>query len=665
MFVPTTYDPQELRLLHLLSRRYPTISDVHTEIINLNAILALPKGTDHYISDIHGAYEQFDHILRHASGAIRRKIGQAFGIELPRQQQIELAMLIYYPEKKLRQVLSTLSDPHDWMTTTIAQLVRIVRSSAQKYTRSKVRKRLDPHLAYILEELLDEGQVDHLQKDRYYRSIVSTIIELGEGENAIITLASLIQNLVVDRLYILGDIYDRGPAAEKVMDRLISYHYVSIQWGNHDVIWMAAAAGGDATIANVVRIALRYGNLETLLDGYDISLRNLMSFANDTYADDPCARFQPKHGPVIEDYTSDAVARMHKAMSIIQLKLDAQVIRRHPEYAMDDRLLLDAINLDAGTVSLYGKTYPLLDTRWPTLNPADSAALTPEETAVVEDLRYQFQHSARLQTHIHFLYSYGNMFQVQDGNLKFHGCLPVDTSGNFITFPLGGQELAGPALLSRYEQLARTAYFSQNPEARKEGQDAMWYLWCGPLSPLFGRLRMTTFERYFVADPSTHEEAKGPYYDLRDSESFCRRVLEAFGGNPDHGCIINGHTPVKVRKGERPIMANGKLIVIDGGMSKPYQSVTGIAGYTLIGNSHEMTLAAHSAFISPDEMITLHQDVAPQTELIATFPQRVLIADTDTGVMLKDQIEDLRKLVRAYRNGVLVEGTHGDRPIRQ
>ena len=347
MIVPATYDPQELRLLQLLSKRYPTISDVHTEMINLNAILALPKGTDHYISDIHGAYEQFDHILRHGSGAIRRKINQTFGIEMPRQQQIELAMLIYYPERKLRQVLSTLSDPQDWMTTTIAQLVRVVRTSAQKYTRSKVRKRLDPHLAYILEELLDEGQIDHLQKERYYRSIVTSIIELGEGESAITTLAYLIQNLVVDRLYILGDIYDRGPAAEKVMDRLIDYHYVSIQWGNHDVIWMAAASGCDATIANVVRISLRYGNLETLLDGYDISLRGLMSFANEVYADDPCARFQPKHGPVIEDYTPDSVARMHKAMSIIQFKLDAQTIRRHPEYEMNDRLLLDQINLDA------------------------------------------------------------------------------------------------------------------------------------------------------------------------------------------------------------------------------------------------------------------------------------------------------------------------------
>jgi fructose-1,6-bisphosphatase-3 len=550
------------------------------------------------------------------------------------------------------------------MATTIAHLVRVARTSAQKYTRSKVRKRLDPQLAYILEELLSEGQADHQQKDRYYRSIVTTIVELGEGENAIITLAYVIQNLVVDRLYILGDIFDRGPAAEKVMDRLIAYHYVAIQWGNHDVSWMAAASGCDALIANVVRMALRYGNLETLLDGYGISLRHLMSFANDAYANDPCAQFQPRHGPVIEGYLPESVARMHKALAIIQFKLEAQIIRRHPEYEMADRLLLDVIDQSAGTVRLYDKTYPLLDTRWPTLDPQDTAALSAGEAAVVDDLRYQFQHSARLQAHIRFLYSYGNMFQVQDGNLKFHGCLPVDEAGDFIAFPLGGEPLAGPALLARYEQMARAAYFGHDAQARQAGQDSMWYLWCGQHSPLFGRLRMTTFERYFVADPSTHEEPKGPYYALRDDEGFCRHILAAFGGDPEHGHIINGHTPVKVRKGERPIMANGKLIVIDGGMSEPYQPVTGIAGYTLIGNSHEMSLAAHTVFTSADDMIAQRQDVAPQTELIAAFPQRVLIADTDTGAMLNGQLEDLRKLVEAYRSGVLVEGARGDRPAR-
>jgi len=646
---------QELRLLQLLGSRYPTTTAAHIEMINLHAILALPKGTDHYLSDIHGAYAQFDHILRHASGAVRRKIGQTFSGELSQEQQVELAMLIYYPEKKLHQVLAALDDPRDWMAQTIVRLVRVTQTASQKYTRSKVRKRLAPQLAYILEELLTERQGENIQKEQYYSSIVHTIVDLGEGENVLITLAYLIQSLVVDRLYILGDIYDRGPAAEKVIERLMAYHYVAIQWGNHDISWMAAASGCDALIANVIRLALRYGTLETLLDGYDMNLRSLARFATATYRDDPCTVFQIKGGSIVEDYAPETIAKMHKAISIIQFKLEAQIIKRHPEYAMDDRLVLDTIDLAEGTATLYGATYPLLDTNWPTLDPADRAALTDEEAAVVADLRYQFQYSQRLQEHIRFLYSYGNMFQVQDGNLKFHGCLPVDEQGEFITFPLGSEALAGPALLSRYEHMAREAFFSHDPRARQAGQDAMWYLWCGQHSPLYGRLRMTTFERYLIADPATHVEPNGPYYALRNSEAFCRKVLAAFGGDLEHGHIINGHTPVKVKKGERPLFANRKLIVIDGGMSEAYQPVTGIAGYTLIGNSHELVLAAHEAFTSADEMIRQGMDVTPHTEQIEAFPHRLLIADTDTGQMLRGQLEDLQKLVDAYRRGVMVE----------
>ncbi len=654
MTIPPRYTAQELRMLQLLSRRFPTITAAHIEMINLSAILALPKGTDHYISDIHGAYEQFDHILRHASGAIRRKINQTFGEEMSDRQQVDLAMLIYYPEKKLRQVLESLDDQDAWMAATIAQLVRVARTSSQKYTRSKVRKRLAPQLAYILEELLTEIPGDHLQKEHYYGSIVHSIVELGEGENVIVTLAELIRSLVVDRLYILGDIYDRGPAAEKVMDRLMAYHYVAIQWGNHDITWMGAASGCDALIANVIRLSLRYANLETLLDGYNIHLQRLASFADATYGDDPCVVFQPKTGLTFEGYSREMIARMHKAITVIQLKLDAQIIERHPEYAMQDRLVLNSINLQEGSATLYGTTYPLLDTSWPTLDPVDRSALTGEEAAVIADLRYQFQHSERLQEHMRFLYSYGNMFQVQDGNLKLHGCLPVDEHGEFIAFPLGGDLLAGPALLERYEQMAREAFFSHDVEAKQAGQDALWYLWSGQHSPLFGRLRMTTFERYFIADPATHKEPEGPYYALRDSEAFCRKVLEAFGGDPEHGHIINGHTPVKVKKGERPLLANGKLIVIDGGMSEAYQPVTGIAGYTLIANSHELLLAAHEAFTSADEMIRQGTDVTPHTQRIETFRRRALIEVTDTGQALHGQLEDLRKLVDAYRRGILV-----------
>jgi fructose-1,6-bisphosphatase-3 len=650
------YTDQELRLLQLLSQRYPTITAAHIEMINLHAILALPKGTDHYISDIHGAYEQFDHILRHASGAIQRKINQTFGGELSDQHQVDLAMLIYYPEQKLHQMLAALDDPREWMAATIGQLARVARTASEKYTRSKVRKRLAPELAYILEELLTESSAENIQKEQYYRSIIESVVDLGEGQRAIVTLAQLIQRLVVDRLYILGDIYDRGPAAEQVIERLMAHHDVTIQWGNHDISWMAAASGCDALIANVIRLALRYANLETLTDGYGINLRSLARFAESAYHDDPCTVFQPKPGPPVEHYTRELMASMHKAITIIQLKLEAAIIARHPEYAMEDRLLLDRINLAARTVTLDGRSYPLRDAHWPTLDPADPAALTDDEAALVADLREQFQHSARLREHMRFLYSYGSMFQVRDGNLLFHGCLPVDRQGEFSDFLLGGERLRGPELLERYEQMARAGFFSSDPDARQAGQDAMWYLWCGQHSPLFGRMRMTTFERYFIADPATHVEPKGPYYVLRESEAFCRKVLGAFGGDVAHGHIINGHTPVKVRTGERPLLAKGRLIVIDGGMSEAYQPVTGIAGYTLIANSHELLLSVHEVFTSADEMISQGSDVTPHTEQIAIFEPRVLIAATDTGKLLRGQLEDLRKLVDAYRQGVLVEG---------
>ena len=653
---PGQYSDQELRLLQLLSGRFPTITAAHIEMINLSAILALPKGTDHYISDIHGAYAQFDQILRHASGAVRRKIAQTFGAELPEHAQIELAMLVYYPEQTLRRALPALADSDAWMGATIVQLARLARTAAQKYTRSKLRKRLDPQRAYVLEELLSESEADHSQKEQYYRSVVASIVALGEGEEVIVTLAELVRDLVVDRLYILGDIYDRGPAAEQVMERLMAHHSVTILWGNHDISWMGAAAGCAALMANVVRLALRYATIETLLDGYGLNLRALARFADATYGDDPCATFIPKAGPHSEGFSAEAMARMHKAIAVIQLKLEAEVIRRHPEYAMDDRLLLDALDLGADTLTIDGTAYPLLDTRWPTLRAPGQAALTDAEAAVVADLHAQFTQSARLDRHMRYLYSYGSLCQVRDGNLLFHGYLPVDEAGAFVALPLGDEQLAGPALLERYEQLARTAFFGRDPQERQAGQDALWYLWAGPDSPLFGRRRMTTFERYVLADPATHEEPKGPYYALRDNEAFCQRVLAAFGADPEHGHIINGHTPVKVRKGERPLLAGGRLIVIDGGMSEAYQPVTGIAGYTLIGNSHELLLAAHEAFTDAETMIREGSDPTPRTEHVATYTARKLIADTDTGRTLRGELDDLRKLVEAYSRGVLVEG---------
>jgi fructose-1,6-bisphosphatase III len=649
------YSPQELRLLQLLSKHYPTISAAHTEMINLNAILALPKGTDHYVSDIHGAYEQFDHILRHASGAIQRKIEQTFGDQMDAARKVDLALLIYYPEQKLRHSQPAQAERDAWLAQTIGDLVRVARTAGDKYTRSKVRKRLDPSLAYILEELLTEGESRDFEREPYYHAIIRSVVTIGEGERLITTLAYLIQNLVVDRLFVLGDIFDRGPAAEKVMDRLMHYHDVVIQWGNHDIAWMAAAAGSEALIATVVRLALRYGNIETLHDGYGIHLRALELFANATYGDDPCAQFLPKAERFEENYDRDTVARMHKAITIMQFKLEAQIIRRHPEYGMDDRTLLDCVDLARGTVLLAGTSYPLLDSNFPTLGTGDRAALTPAEQQVIDALREQFTQSAHLQRHIRYLYSYGNMCRVQDGNLHLHGCLPVDEAGEFVAVPLGDEALAGPALLQRFEQLARAAYASADMALRQAGLDAMWYLWTGPQSPLYGRSRMTTFERYFIADAATHAEPKGPYYDLRDDEAFCRKVLQAFGADPEHGHIINGHVPVKVRKGERPIFAGGKLLVIDGGMSEAYQKETGIAGYTLISSSHETWLAAHDVYSSTEQMLADGLDVTPHAERVERFGRRKMLADTDVGRTLQGQLEDLHKLVAAYRSGVLVE----------
>lgn len=650
---PPRDSSQELRLLELLSDRFPTVTAAHTEMMNLNAILALPKGTDHYVSDIHGAFEQFDHILRHASGAIRRHIEQTFGSALAPEQQIDLAMLIYYPERKLRQVLRAQKDPNRLLAESITALVRVAQTAARKYTRSKVRKRLEPQLAYILEELLSER--DDAQKELYYRSIIRSILDLGEGETMVVTLAYLIQGLVVDRLNVLGDVYDRGPAAERVMDRLMRYHDVSVQWGNHDITWMGAAGGSAALVANVVRLSLRYANLETLTDGYGINLHKLARFAETVYVRDPYKTFRPKTDAPLGSYTPELLARMHKAVAVIQFKLEAQIIRRHPEYEMNDRLVLDGLDPSAGTVTLSGAVHPLLDTDWPTFDGDDASALTDAEKEVIGDLCESFRRSARLQEHMRFLYAYGNMYEVQDSKLKFHGCLPVDEHGDFTTFELGGEPLSGPALLSRFEQLARDAFFSRDDEARRAGHDAVWYLWCGKHSPLYGRSRMTTFERYVLTDPETHREPEGSYYALRDDEGFCRNVLRAFGADPEHGHIINGHTPVRLKKGKRPVLAGGKLIVIDGGMSEAYRNVTGIAGYTLIESSRELILAAHEPFSSADAMIEGRIDSAPQTEQLEVFSPRLLIADTDIGRSLCAQLGDLEKLVEAYRRGVLIE----------
>jgi fructose-1,6-bisphosphatase-3 len=641
---------RELRLLELLSKRFPNVATAHSEMINLNAILALPKGSDHFISDIHAAYDQFDHILRHGSGIVRLKVDQTFGINMTRRRKDRLVALICYPRQALRHYLREETDPRDWMAETISQLVKVARMASRKYTRSKIHKRLPATYAYILEELLKE--IGEAHREAYCNTIIHSIVEMGEGENFIAELAKVIQTFVTDRLVVLGDIYDRGPEAEKVMDRLIAYPQVEMLWGNHDIIWMGAAAGSPALAALVARISLRYGNLSTLEGAYDISMKRLAEFAAKVY-DGPCAKtFNAKSLPS-DDYPPELLARMGKAISMIQFKLEEQLIARHPEYGMQDRLLLHRINLEKGEIELYGKTYPMLDTFLPTLDPADPTRLTPEEEAVVAGLVASFRESGRLARHVEFLYAAGGMFKRLDGNLLLHGCLPVNEDGAFTEFELDGERLAGPALMERFERVARNAYLSRDGAIRQAGQDAMWYLWTGALSPLFGKTRMTTLERYFVADDATHKEPKTPYFKWRDDETFCRRALAEFGCDPENGLIINGHVPVKAKKGENPVKANGKMVVIDGGMSEAYQPETGIAGYTLIITSNNVVLAEHQVYSSPEKAIEREENLSPAVRILKTFPKRLHNRDTDVGRKLRGELEDLERLVQAYRDGLI------------
>ncbi|MCL4302942.1 MAG: fructose-bisphosphatase class III [Anaerolineae bacterium] len=647
---------KELPYLKLLAKQYPTIQAAATEIINLNAILNLPKGTEHFVTDIHGEFEAFLHVLRNGSGSIKRKIEETFANTLPAKEKRSLATLIYYPEQKIPLALKTLENEDEWYRLTLFRLIKMCRVVSSKYTRSKVRKALPPNFAYIIEELLHEQEsVDN--KQEYYQSIIQTIIATGRAKDFIIALSKLLQRLVIDRLHVIGDIFDRGPGAHIIMDALMDYHAVDIQWGNHDIVWMGAAAGSEACLANVIRNALRYSTIETLENGYGINLLPLASFAVDVYGNDPCVHFRPK--PLrTEEYTENELrlmAQMHKAITIIQLKLEAQIIKRRPHYLMEDRLLLDKIDYTKGTVHLEGKIYPLQDTHLPTIDPAQPYKLTEQEQGVVERLKLSFTDSERLQKHVRFLYARGSLYLVYNGNLLYHGCIAMNEDGSFMAFKVEGEAFAAKAFMDRAERLARQGYFATNPEQRQYGQDAMWYLWSGAQSPLFGKDKMSTFERYFIADKSTHEEKMNPYYDFRDKEETARRILQEFGLDPDTAHIINGHVPVKVKKGESPIKAGGRLFVIDGGFAKAYQSKTGIAGYTLIYNSYGLLLAAHDPFESIQKAIEEERDIHSKTEIVETNYTRIRVKDTDLGGEMQQQIHDLQQLLHAYRIGLIKE----------
>lgn len=650
---------KELKYLKLLSKQHPNIAEACTEIINLQAILNLPKGTEHFLTDIHGEYEPFLHVLKNASGVIKRKIGDIFGKSLRQSDIKSLATLIYYPEQKLEILSKQEENLDDWYMITLYRLIEICRHVSSKYTRSKVRKALPKDFAYIIEELLHE-QPDRADKEEYYNEIIKTIIKIGRANEFIIAISNLIQRLVVDKLHIVGDIFDRGPGADIIMDTLMNYHSVDIQWGNHDILWMGAAAGSEACIATVLRISARYANLDTIEDGYGINLLPLATFAMEFYRNDDCLNFMPKieSDKIYSDKDIKLISQMHKAIAIIQFKLEGEIIKRRPHFGMENRLLLNHINFEEGTIKIDGKVYKLNDTNFPTINPKAPYELTLDERELIDKLKSSFLNSEKLQKHIRFLFAKGSIYLKCNSNLLYHGCIPVDEKGVFKSVKIGasGREYKGKDYLDRLDILVREGYFYKNNyDAKLYGMDITWYLWTGKDSPLFGKNKMTTFERYFIDDEETHIEKKNPYFKLRDDENMCNQILQEFGLEPRESHIINGHVPVKRKKGESPIKANGKLLVIDGGFSRAYQGQTGIAGYTLIYNSYGLLLVSHEPFESTQKAIEEERDILSTTVVLEQEVDRKRVGDSDIGVDIKHQIKDLEMLLEAYRKGIIKE----------
>ena len=649
----------DIKYLKLLSNKYPNIATTCTEVINLQSILNLPKGTEHFLSDIHGEYESFNHVLKNASGVIKRKIKDIFGNTLRDKDIKSLATLIYYPERKLELMIKGEQNIEDWYKITLYRLIEICRHVSSKYTRSKVRKALPTDFAYIIEELLHE-KPDILDKEEYYNEIIMTIIKIGRADEFIIAISKLIQELVIDRLHIIGDIFDRGPRADIVMETLTKYHSVDIQWGNHDVLWMGAAAGSEACIATVIRLSSRFGNLDTLEDGYGINLLPLATFAIDFYGDDECIRFRPNmiNGNNYSEKDIKLISQMHKAIAIIQFKLEGQIIKRRTYFNMKDRLLLDKIDYEKHTIKLDGKVYQLMDDKFKTIDPKNPYELIPEEIELVEKLKDSFLNSEKLQKHVRFLFAKGSMYLKYNSNLLYHGCIPLNDDGSFKRVSIGasGHKYTGKALLDRLEILVREGYFYENnPKAKLYGMDITWYLWNGPDSPIFGKKKMTTFETYFIEDKSTHVEKKNHYYDSNIDEEVCNKIFEEFDLDSKTSHIINGHVPVKIKKGESPIKANGKLLVIDGGFSRAYQDQTGIAGYTLIYNSYGLILVSHEPFESTQKAIEEEKDILSTRVVLEKEVERKRVGDTDIGKEIKLQIRDLEMLLDAYRKGILKE----------
>ena len=649
---------EDMRYLQLLSHSFPTIADASTEIINLEAILNLPKGTEHFLADLHGEYEAFQHVLRNASGAIKRKVNEIFGNTLRENEKKELCTLIYYPEQKLELIKGVETDIDDWYVITLNQLVRVCQNVSSKYTRSKVRKALPKEFSYIIQELLHESSMVP-NKQAYINVIISTIISTRRADDFIIALCQLIQRLTIDTLHVLGDIFDRGPAPHRIMDILCNYHNFDVQWGNHDILWMGAAAGNECCMANVLRLAMRYGNLSVLEDGYGINLLPLATFAMETYAEDSCSLFGPKvegQECTYNEKTLRMIAQMHKAISIIQFKLEAEIIKRRPDFGMDDRMLLHRIDFERNILTLDGKEYELKDSFLPTVDPAGPYKLTPEEREIMNKLHHSFVSSEKLKKHMRCLFRYGCMYTVSNSNLLFHASVPLNEDGTLKNVMIAGKAYKGKKLLEKVGHLIRTAYFAEEDNEEKQfAIDYVWYLWSGKDSPAFDKNKMATFERYFLKEKELHKEIKGHYYTLRNEEKVCDMLLDEFGVVGKHRHIINGHVPVKTIQGENPIKANGKMMVIDGGFSRAYHSETGIAGYTLVYHSRGFQLVQHEPFTSMQKAIEEGQDIKSSTQIVELSSQRMMVKDTDKGRELVTQINDLKKLLLAYRMGLIKE----------
>lgn len=649
-----------MKYLQLLAQSFPNIPEASTEIINLQAILNLPKGTEHFVADIHGEYEAFLHILKNASGNIQRKVNELFGNLMRESDARELCTLIYYPDQKLELIKAAEENIDDWYHITIHNLVAVCRLVSSKYTRSKVRKALPRSFSYIIQELLHE-RTDDANKADYVNVIIDTIISTGRADDFIIAICNVIQRLSIDQLHILGDIFDRGPGAHIILDTLSRYHSWDIQWGNHDVLWMGAMAGNRACQCNVIRLSLRYANMTTLEEGYGINLMPLATFAMDTYGDDPCGEFIPKISSAdsarVDEKSIRLAALMHKAITVLQFKEEAAIIKRHAKWKMSDRLMLNYIDYDKGTITLNGKEYPLKSNSFPTIDPKHPNRLTPEEKQLMDKINHSFQVSEKLHKHIRLLLQHGCMYAVFNNNLLFHASIPLDEDGKLKEVEIiPGTTCSGKDLLYNIGMLIRSAFQTDStPEERNYAIDYFLYLWCGPDSPLFDKSKMATFERYFIDDKETHTEEKGNYFKLRDNEQIVDNILDAFDVVGDNRHIINGHVPVHVCNGENPVKANGKLMVIDGGFSQPYHKETGIAGYTLVYHSRGFVLVQHEPFTSTIEAIQKCSDIKSSTQIVEMSSHRMRVADTDIGRELKNQISDLQRLLYAYRHGYIKE----------